>query len=60
MSIKREKQLKEMAKSMQNIEIHMATIADSLSQLLDFVGIINFDELAEREEQLKMENEKRL
>jgi hypothetical protein len=45
---------------MQNIEIHMATIADSLSQLLDFVGIINFDELAEREEQLKMENEKRL
>jgi hypothetical protein len=56
----RDEQLKEMAKSMQNIEIHMATIADSLSQLLDFVGIINFDELAEREEQLKMENEKRL
>jgi hypothetical protein len=30
-------QLEDIAKSMENIETHMATVADSLTQLLDYV-----------------------
>ena len=56
MSIKTSENSERIANSLENIEIHMATIAESISQLLDFISIINFDELAEREEELRRDH----
>lgn len=60
MSIKTTENSERIANSLENLEIHMATLAESISQLLDFISIINFDELAEREEELRAESHKRL
>tara|TARA_Y100001937_G_scaffold128186_1_gene202902 strand:- start:4173 stop:4370 length:198 start_codon:yes stop_codon:yes gene_type:complete len=62
-----DKLLKEMARAadvqnehLENIAISLSEIADCLSQFLDFVSVVNFDELQAREEAMKAKNEKRL
>ena len=59
--------LKEMANAadvqnehLENIAISLSEIADCLSQFLDFINVVNFDELQAREEALRATNEKRL
>mgnify|MGYP001434742568 FL=1 len=61
------KLLKEMAKTadvqnehLENIAISLSEIADCLSQFLDFISVVNFDELEAREKAMKATNEKRL
>ena len=45
---------------LENIAISLSEIADCLSQFLDFVSVVNFDELQAREEAMRATNEKRL
>lgn len=59
--------LKEMANAadvqnehLENIAISLSEIADCLSQFLDFINVVNFDELQAREEAMRATNEKRL
>ena len=59
--------LKEMANAadvqnehLENIAISLSEIADCLSQFLDFISVVNFDELQAREEAMRATNEKRL
>ena len=62
-----DKLLKEMATTadvqnehLENIAISLSEIADCLSQFLDFVSVVNFDELQAREEAMREKNKKRL
>ena len=59
--------LKEMANAadvqnehLENIAISLSEIADCLSQFLDFINVVNFDELQAREEAMRATTEKRL
>ena len=45
---------------LENIAISLSEIADCLSQFLDFISVVNFDELEAREKAMKASNEKRL
>tara|TARA_B100000900_G_scaffold262780_1_gene223997 strand:+ start:4865 stop:5062 length:198 start_codon:yes stop_codon:yes gene_type:complete len=45
---------------LENIAISLSEIADCLSQFLDFISVVNFDELEAREKAMKATNEKRL
>ena len=45
---------------LENIAISLSEIADCLSQFLDFISVVNFDELEAREKAMKANNEKRL
>ena len=45
---------------LENISISLTNIADCLAQLLDFISVVNFDELEAREQEMRTEAEKRL
>jgi len=62
-----DKLLKDMAKAadvqnehLENIAISLSDIADCLAQLMDFVSVVNFDELEAREKEMRAAVEKRL
>ena len=62
-----DKLLKDMAKAaevqnehLENIAISLSNIADCLGQFLDFISVVNFDELEAREQELRTAAEKRL
>jgi len=45
---------------LENIAISISDIADCLAQLMDFVSVVNFDELEAREKEMRAAVEKRL
>ena len=45
---------------LENIAISLTNIADCLGQLLDFISVVNFDELEAREQEMRLQSEKRL
>jgi hypothetical protein len=67
MSVPRLELLKDMAKHadvqnehLENIAISLSDIADCLAQLMDFISVVNFDELEAREKEMRAAVEKRL
>ena len=45
---------------LETIAIGITNIADYLGQLLDFISVVNFDELEAREKEMRLQSEKRL
>tara|TARA_B100000131_G_scaffold145668_1_gene141698 strand:- start:3226 stop:3423 length:198 start_codon:yes stop_codon:yes gene_type:complete len=45
---------------LETIAIGITNIADYLGQLLDFISVVNFDELEAREQEMRTAAEKRL
>ncbi len=52
--------LEKIANNSENMAISLSLIADCIAQLMDFVSVVNFDELEARETELRTAKEKRL
>jgi len=52
--------LEKIANNSENMAISLSLIADCIAQLMDFVSVVNFDELEARETELRTTKEKRL